>query len=330
MADKTSFIKLDRNILRWRWYKDANVFRIFIYLLITAAYKDTEINGITLRRGQCLTTYKELATINSLSLKAVRTAISKLIDTGEISLKRLSKGVIITITSFEFYQGHYNLAFFVDMRNEGNHFDEKGQSFFKKRAFTKTPEKPLDSLQDLELQQVVGAFTFDKKGNHFDEKGQSKEESKQRRNIMNSYYYCNNKNIYNNSTIAPASARARACAREAEEVVALYNTICIGLSRINSLSDRREQDIKERLEKYSLDQFKEMFLKAESSSYLKGKNARKWKATFDWLIEDENFAKVLDGNYDDPPEDTRNSSFTSEEFFEAALAKSYKNIGGIK
>lgn len=285
MADKTSFIKLDRNILRWRWYKDANVFRIFIYLLITAAYKDTEINGITLRRGQCLTTYKELATINSLSLKAVRTAISKLIDTGEISLKRLSKGVIITITSFEFYQGHYNLAFFVDMRNEGNHFDEKGQS---------------------------------------------KEESKQRRNIMNSYYYCNNKNIYNNSTIAPASARARACAREAEEVVALYNTICIGFSRINSLSDRREQDIKERLEKYSLDQFKEMFLKAESSSYLKGKNARKWKATFDWLIEDENFAKVLDGNYDDPPEDTRNSSFTSEEFFEAALAKSYKNIGGIK
>ena len=41
-----------------------------------------------------------------------------------------------------------------------------------------------------------------------------------------------------------------------------------------------------------------MFSRAETSQFLKGKNARNWQANFDWLIKDNNFAKVLDGNYD--------------------------------
>jgi hypothetical protein len=64
------------------------------------------------------------------------------------------------------------------------------------------------------------------------------------------------------------------------------------------LSNRRKQAIKARLNTYSLEQFKEVFTKAESSDFLKGKNNRNWSASFDWLINDANMAKVLDGNYD--------------------------------
>ncbi len=79
----------------------------------------------------------------------------------------------------------------------------------------------------------------------------------------------------------------------------LYNDICISLSRVTSLSDKRKQAIKARLNKYSIEQFKELFNKAQASSFLKGSNDRNWTANFDWLIKDANFAKVLDGNYDD-------------------------------
>ena len=46
---------------------------------------------------------------------------------------------------------------------------------------------------------------------------------------------------------------------------------------------------------------KEMFTKAESSDFLKGSNSKDWRASFDWLMKDSNFAKVLEGNYDNKP-----------------------------
>lgn len=50
---------------------------------------------------------------------------------------------------------------------------------------------------------------------------------------------------------------------------------------------------------YSVDDFKKLFELAEDSSFLKGQNARNWSASFDWMMKDTNFAKILDGNYQD-------------------------------
>lgn len=84
-----------------------------------------------------------------------------------------------------------------------------------------------------------------------------------------------------------------------EEIVALYNEICVSFPRLRSLSDARRKAIKARLTNgYTVDSFRELFQKAEASSFLKGKNDRNWRATFDWLIKDSNMAKVIDGNYD--------------------------------
>ena len=78
------------------------------------------------------------------------------------------------------------------------------------------------------------------------------------------------------------------------------------------MSESRKNAIKARLNTgYTVDDFKTLFEKAEASDFLKGKNNRNWRATFDWLICDRNMAKVLDGNYDslkrevkeDEPED---------------------------
>lgn len=85
-----------------------------------------------------------------------------------------------------------------------------------------------------------------------------------------------------------------------EEIVGLYNEICVSFPRVRSLSEARRKAIKARLSNgYTVESFKELFERAEASSFLKGKNDRNWQATFDWLIKDSNMAKVIDGNYTD-------------------------------
>jgi len=80
----------------------------------------------------------------------------------------------------------------------------------------------------------------------------------------------------------------------------LYNSICVSFPRCSVLSDARRKAIRARFSSgYTLEQFEELFRKAEASHFLRGQNPRNWRADFDWLINDANMAKVLSGNYDD-------------------------------
>ena len=78
----------------------------------------------------------------------------------------------------------------------------------------------------------------------------------------------------------------------------MYNDICISFPRLTVLSDKRKKAIKARLNTYSVEQFQMVFEKAEASDFLRGSNNKNWSATFDWMITDGNFVKILDGNYD--------------------------------
>ena len=84
-----------------------------------------------------------------------------------------------------------------------------------------------------------------------------------------------------------------------QHIIDLYNSICVSLPSVRSLSEARKKAIKARLNVYTVDDFEQVFKNAENSSFLKGGNNSNWTATFDWLIKDSNFAKVLDGNYTD-------------------------------
>jgi predicted phage replisome organizer len=79
----------------------------------------------------------------------------------------------------------------------------------------------------------------------------------------------------------------------------MYNTICKSFPSLRSLSDARKKAIAARLKTYTVDDIKTVFENAEASSFLKGGNNRNWTATFDWLMNGTNMAKVLDGNYCD-------------------------------
>lgn len=82
-----------------------------------------------------------------------------------------------------------------------------------------------------------------------------------------------------------------------EQIKDLYNDTCVSFPRLTVLSENRKKAIRARLNTFSLDDFRTVFEAAEASSFLKGKNNRNWQATFDWMMKDSNFAKILEGNY---------------------------------
>lgn len=92
----------------------------------------------------------------------------------------------------------------------------------------------------------------------------------------------------------------RAAAVPYEEIRNLYNSICVSFPKCTVMSDARKKAVAARFKSgHELDDFRQLFQKAEASGFLKGRNGRNWRADFDWLIKDANFAKVIDGNYDD-------------------------------
>ncbi|MBR2715300.1 MAG: hypothetical protein IKB73_03735 [Ruminococcus sp.] len=106
--NENGFIKLNRNILSWRWYRDANTLRVFLHLLLNANYKDGEFENHTIKRGQLITGRKRLAQELKITEQNVRTALEHLKLTSEISIKPTTKYTIITVNSYEKYQSVAN------------------------------------------------------------------------------------------------------------------------------------------------------------------------------------------------------------------------------
>ena len=108
MQELNGYIKLFRKLIRWGWYQDSVVKDLFLHCLICASYKDFEWMGMELKAGQFITGRKKLAEELGFSEQQIRTAISKLESTGEISIFSTNKYSIITVTNWENYQGDSN------------------------------------------------------------------------------------------------------------------------------------------------------------------------------------------------------------------------------
>ena len=105
MATPTTYIKLDRNILRWGWYTNPNTLRVFLHLLLTANITDKNFENITVGRGETVTTYEKLSRTLDLSIQQIRTAVSHLKSTGEITVRQHANYQVITVVNYNTYQG---------------------------------------------------------------------------------------------------------------------------------------------------------------------------------------------------------------------------------
>ena len=98
------FIKIHRKILDWEWYSDTNAFRLFMHLLLSANYEDKKFQGLDIKRGQLVVGRIELAKSTNLSEQQIRTALTKLKSTNEITIQSTNKFSIIELVNYNLYQ----------------------------------------------------------------------------------------------------------------------------------------------------------------------------------------------------------------------------------
>lgn len=98
------FIKLHRQLLDWEWYSDINCYRLFTHLLLTVNYEPKKWQGKTIEAGQIATSREALAKQTGLSEQQLRTALTKLKSTSEITSESTNNYTLITICSWNKYQ----------------------------------------------------------------------------------------------------------------------------------------------------------------------------------------------------------------------------------
>lgn len=98
------FVKIHRKMLQWGWYQDSDVKSVFLHLLLTASYKETEWMGKKIHKGQVVVGTEKMAAELGLTRQTVRTAISKLKSTNEITTESTNKFTIVTLVNWEEYQ----------------------------------------------------------------------------------------------------------------------------------------------------------------------------------------------------------------------------------
>lgn len=98
------FIKLHRQIEDWEWYDDLPTFKLWIHILIKAAWKPKKWHGIDIERGGYLTSRNHLSLETGLTEQQVRTALEKLEKTGEISVEATNLYTLIKVHNYGKYQ----------------------------------------------------------------------------------------------------------------------------------------------------------------------------------------------------------------------------------
>lgn len=124
MNENNGFIKLHRKILKWEWYQEANVFRVFLHLLLKANHAPARWQGIEIKAGQLVTSYRHLAAELGLSSETVHRAVKKLVSTGEIEVCPNARYTIVTLKNYIEYQ---------KTQTETKHFSNATQTEIKRR-----------------------------------------------------------------------------------------------------------------------------------------------------------------------------------------------------
>ena len=106
------FIKLYRKFIRWEWYKDPITKSVFLHCILRANWKAGSWRGIQYEAGEFITSLPALAEETGLSIQQVRTALSHLTSTGEVTDrttdrvtgKKLPKCRVIKLNNWTLYQ----------------------------------------------------------------------------------------------------------------------------------------------------------------------------------------------------------------------------------
>ncbi len=98
------WIKLHRELTKWEWYQDANTMRGFLHVLLMANHKQAKWKGNVIERGQLITSREHLANELGLSIQNVRTSLSKLKKSENLTIKSTKQFTLISVCNYDTYQ----------------------------------------------------------------------------------------------------------------------------------------------------------------------------------------------------------------------------------
>lgn len=89
---------------QWEWYSQPNMLLLFVHCLLKANWDDKRWQGVVIKAGSFVTSYRTLAKETNLTVKQVRVAIKKLVETGELGTQSTNKYTVISIENYSTYQ----------------------------------------------------------------------------------------------------------------------------------------------------------------------------------------------------------------------------------
>lgn len=258
----------------------------WIDMLIIANYEESFIyvrgNKIQIKRGQIGKSQDTLAERWKWSRGKVTRFLDELQKDGQIDQQKSRLMSIISISNYENYQG-------VDTTESAT--DNTTERTSDSTTESATDERQIDQQK---VQQTIQQID------------QQTDANKKNKNNINIILSTNADNISipltGNSLNAPAPARNKPV--PFKKIQEMWNTTCPSFPKIYNMSEARKNKMRVRIEEMggeekALQIMKSIFEKAQASNFLKGDNKRGWKASFDWLFEnDKNWVKVHEGNYD--------------------------------
>ena len=283
------WIKIHRNITENPMYFSEPFTRMqaWIDLLLVANYRDSVIyvrgNKVDVKRGQIAKSQDFFATRWKWSRGKVIRFLDELQKCGQIVQQKSNVITLISVVNYEYYQQ--------DGTTDEPQTDSRQ---YNKRTTGGTTDEP----------QIVQPNERRIKKNKEDNKETSLTRGKEKTAAVET---------------APSSASDEAEAPKPiksekrenlpfKEIKELWNAVCVGYPKLHSLSESRKNKMRNRVAEMggaekALLLLREIFTKMQVSNFLRGDNKRGWKASFDWLFEnDKNWVKVYEGNYDNRPD----------------------------
>jgi len=98
------WIKLHRKTLESQVYSDAELFRLWCYLLLRASFKTSWFRGVEIRRGQVAFSYRVLSDALGYSRGKLERSMKKLEAMGSIHIKAGREFSVATVCNYESYQ----------------------------------------------------------------------------------------------------------------------------------------------------------------------------------------------------------------------------------
>ncbi len=150
-----NWVKLYSKFKDWKWYKNQNTKSLFIHCLLKANWKDSNFEGVEIKRGSFVTSLATLSEELNISVSALRVAIKHLILTQEIAQVKYPKFTVITVNNYDKYQAYSTdisnliagyeqrisklIATIEEYKNNRNIYDERNNN-----ARTRTREQIFD------------------------------------------------------------------------------------------------------------------------------------------------------------------------------------------